>query len=157
MGQRLFRRIRSQAGASLLEMLFTIAVAATVGAAGTAQYTNVRRSMAGDGAMRIVMGQLMRAQQLATQQRRKIEVQFIGTNWVKIIRHENDGVTLTTLSTVALEGNMQYALVSGVADTPDAFGNASALAFGNATQIMFTSDGTFIDQAGNPLNGTVFL
>lgn len=112
--------------------------------------------MAGDGAMRIVMGQLIRAQQVATQQRRNIEVQFIGNNWIRLIRHELDGTT-TTISNVALEGGIQYALVPSIPDTPDLFGNGSALAFGGASLIQFTSDGTLADQNGNPLNGTVFL
>ena len=136
--------------------MLTVAIAVTVGSVAIAQYSNVRRSMAGDGAMRIVMGQLTRAQQLATQQRRNIEVQFVGGNWIKLLRHELDGTT-TPIGNVALEGSMQYALLSSVPDTPDAFGNSGALAFGGATIIQFTSDGTLADQSGNPLNGTVFL
>jgi hypothetical protein len=44
-----------------------------------------------------------------------------------------------------------------VPDTPDAFGNANAVAFGVANTVMFGTDGTLIDGNGNPLNGTVFL
>jgi len=140
--------------------MITVAIGVTVSSVGIAQYTSVRRAMAGDGAMRVVMGQLNRAQQLATQQRRNIEVQFVGGNWIKLVRHELDGTT-TALGAVALEGSMQYATISGVPDTPDNFGNGSAVAFpvgaGNATQEVFTSDGLLVDQNGNPLNGTIFL
>ena len=160
MRQGILRRIRSQAGTSLLEVMITVAIGVTVSSVGIAQYTSVRRAMAGDGAMRVVMGQLNRAQQLATQQRRNIEVQFVGGNWIKLVRHELDGTT-TALGAVALEGSMQYATISGVPDTPDNFGNGSAVAFpvgaGNATQEVFTSDGLLVDQNGNPLNGTIFL
>jgi prepilin-type N-terminal cleavage/methylation domain-containing protein len=41
---------------------------------------------------------------------------------------------------------------------PDAFGlKAGGIAFGAATSFLFNSDGTLIDQNGNPLNGTVFM
>ena len=156
MRQSLWSRIRCQCGTSLLETMFVVAIGATVGAVGVAQTNNVRRSMQGDGAMRLVMGQLARAQQLAIQQRRNIEVQFVGGSWMKVVRHELNG-SLTTLTSVSLESGMQFQLVNNVPDTPDAFGNGAALAFGAATQILFTSDGLLVDQNGNPLNGTVFL
>jgi hypothetical protein len=65
----------------------------------------------------------------------------------------------TTLMSQAFEGNVTYLIVPSVTqDTPDNFGNQSAIAFGTSTvSISFSSDGTLIDQAGNPLNGTVFL
>ena len=42
-------------------------------------------------------------------------------------------------------------------NTPDGFGRASATDFGGAAAVMFTSDGMFTDQTGNPINGSVFL
>ena len=45
----------------------------------------------------------------------------------------------------------------GLPDTPDAFGNATATAFGSATTLAFTSEGEFVDQNGDPVNGTVFV
>jgi hypothetical protein len=48
-------------------------------------------------------------------------------------------------------------LFPGIPDTPDAFGNASASAFGLANTIAFTSEGWLVDQNGDPVNGTAFL
>ena len=51
--------------------------------------------------------------------------------------------------------------VAGLPDTPDAFGNASAVTFATATgsplEIKFATDGTFVNQDGLSLNGTVFV
>src|SRR5229473_1282474 len=59
------------------------------------------------------------------------------------------------------EGGMQFLTVSGLPDTPDAFGNASAVTFPTATgsplEIKFATDGTFVNQDGLSLNGTVFV
>jgi hypothetical protein len=52
---------------------------------------------------------------------------------------------------------VQYALVAGVPDTPDAFGRNAAVDFGGAPTLVFTSEGMLVDAAGNPINGTVFL
>jgi Tfp pilus assembly protein FimT len=142
---------------SLIEMLLVVGIMGVIGAMGTAQITTVRRSMQGDGAMRLVMSQLNTAREMAVTQRRNMEIKFVGTNWMQIVRHEVPAGT-TTLTSVAFEGNVTYKLIPSVTtDTPDAFGNGSALAFGTATTFTFSSDGTLIDNSGNPLNGTVFL
>ena len=63
------------------------------------------------------------------------------------------------LDSVRLESGLQFLLLAGAPDTPMRFGlkRPSGIAFGAATQILFNSDGTLIDQNGNPLNGTVFI
>ena len=33
----------------------------------------------------------------------------------------------------------------------------TAISFGTAQQIMFTADGLFVDQGGNPVNGSIFI
>jgi prepilin-type N-terminal cleavage/methylation domain-containing protein len=155
-------RARSQRGVTLVEMLLVLAVMGIVGAMGAAQLVDVTRSMKGDGAMRLVMSQLVQAREMAITQRRTMEIKFVGGaggNWIQVVRHEVPGTGTTTLSSVAFEGNVGYRLTSTVTtDTPDGFGISGApLAFGTATTYTFSSDGTLIDQSGNPLNGTVFL
>jgi prepilin-type N-terminal cleavage/methylation domain-containing protein len=155
-------RARSQSGVTLIEMLLVVGIMGVVGAMGAAQMASARRSMQGDGAMRLVMSQLNQAREMAVTQRRTMELKFVGGaggNWLQVVRHEVPGTGTTTLSSVAFEGNVTYRLISSVTtDTPDAFGLSGApLAFGTATTYTFSSDGTLIDQSGNPLNGTVFL
>jgi prepilin-type N-terminal cleavage/methylation domain-containing protein len=149
---------RSERGVTLIEMLLVVGIMGVVGAMGAAQIAEARRSMQGDGAMRLVMAQFNTARQMAVTQRRNMQLRFVGTNWMQIVRSEVPAGT-TTLVSQAFEGNVTYRIVPTVtADTPDGFGRASAVAFGSSTtSIMFSSDGTLIDQAGNPLNGTVFL
>jgi prepilin-type N-terminal cleavage/methylation domain-containing protein len=154
-------RTGSQRGVTLIEMLLVLAVMGVVGAMGAAQLVNVNRSLKGDGAMRLVMSQLNQAREMAITQRRTMEIKFVGGaggNWLQVVRHEVPGTGTTTLSSVAFEGNVAYRLISSVTtDTPDGFGIGGPLAFGTATTYTFSSDGTLIDQSGNPLNGTIFL
>ena len=42
-------------------------------------------------------------------------------------------------------------------DTPDAFGNDTATTFAGATTVAFTSEGEFVDEGGDPVNGSVFI
>lgn len=151
------QRALGQHGFSLLEMMATISISAIVGSMATASLVSARRAYQGDGAMRLVMAQLNTAREMAITQRHNMEVQFVGGNWVRIVRDEiTPGVT-TVLMNVALEGGAQFALTPGVPDTPDGFGASSPVAFGTATTVMFTTDGTLIDSSGTPINGTVFL
>ena len=107
-----------------------------------------------------VMGQLRSARGIAIAQRRNVQVQFVGTNVIQITRlNQPSGTTL--LNTVPLQGLMQFFVFTTLPDTPDGFGNASAVYFeglpGGPTMMLFQSDGTFVDNAGNVINGTVFL
>jgi prepilin-type N-terminal cleavage/methylation domain-containing protein len=153
---RFIHRARSQRGVSLLEMMSVLAIIGIVGGMATAQVTGARRAMQGDGAMRLLMGQLTLAREMAVTQRRNMQVKFVGTNWVQIIRQEVPAGT-TTLASVVFEGNVQYALLPGVGDTPDGFGTANGVAFGTTQTLTFNTEGTLVDDAGNPINGTVFL
>src|SRR5207245_10853932 len=81
---------------------------------------------------------------------------FVGNNWLQIVRDDVPSGT-TLLTNVAFESYAQYSLISGIGDTPDGFGNSSAISFGSAQTIMFGPNGTLIDNNGNPINGTVFL
>lgn len=146
---------RSQRGFSLIDMMVTLSVMGIVGSMATMQMGTVRRSMQGDGAMRLVMAQLNAAREMAITQRRNMEVRFVGSNWLQIVRNDVPNGT-TVLMNVAFEGNVQYSLV-GIADTPDGFGNSSAISFGSAEKIMFQPNGTLIDNNGDPINGTVSL
>jgi Tfp pilus assembly protein FimT len=111
-------------------------------------------------AMYVILGQLRWARQASIAERRNIQVQFLGTDEIKLIRQDQP-VGQTVLSDLHLTGRAQYMVTAGMPDTPDAFGNANPIDFagvGGGPPIMqFQSDGTFVDGNGNPINGTVFL
>ena len=153
---RLNGRIRGAAGFSAIELMMTMGLMSILGSMAAIQVGNARPALKGDGAMRVVMAQLNTARELAITQRRYIQLTFTGTNVVNSIRQEVPSGT-TALASVPIEGGIQFSLMSSVPDTPDAFGNTSAVAFGSATTVRFSSDGSLLDQSGNPVNGTVFL
>ncbi len=103
------------------------------------------------------VGALRFARETAVAQRRNIQVRFIGVNTIEIARVEIPGGATTVLQSIPLESRMRYYLMPGVPDTPDGFGNSAPVAFGASTTRMFTSEGTFVDQSGDELNGTVFF
>jgi prepilin-type N-terminal cleavage/methylation domain-containing protein len=153
------RANRSQGGYSAIELILVLAIMGVVMSMAMLQIGAARPAYKGDGAMRIMMAQLNSAREQSIAQRRQMLVTFIAPSTVQITRQEVPAGT-TILSTVPMEGSLQYGLITGVPDTPDAFGisgGATGIAFGTATQVMFNSDGTVIDQNGNPLNGTVFI
>ena len=150
------RSSRNQAGYSAIELMLVVGIMGVVTSMAMFQIGQAQPSMKGDGAMRVIMAQLNTARELSISQRRQMQVNFLGTSQIQIVRQEVPAGT-TTLTTVDIEGGIKYGLISGVPDTPDGFGNGSATYFGTATKILFNSDGTLIDQNGNALNGTVFL
>jgi len=150
-------RASSQRGFSLLETMVALSIAAIVGSMATANLVAARRAIQGDGAMRTVMNQMNAAREMAITQRRLMEVQFAGGNIVRVVRHEAPGNATTILATAVLESRAQFALTPNVPDTPDAFGAANPVSFGQAQAVMFSTDGTLIDTNGAPINGSVFL
>jgi prepilin-type N-terminal cleavage/methylation domain-containing protein len=150
-------RLASEAGYNLTELMVVVALAGILTGTAVIQIGTTRAALNGDGAMRTLMAQMNTARELAITQRRNMRLVFDANNRVQLIREEVPGPTLTTLSSTLLEGGLQYQLIAGLPDTPDAFGNASAVQFGAATELTFQPDGTFVDQSGGSLNGTVFL
>ena len=148
------RRARpSRAGYSAIELLLVLAIMGVVMSAAMFQIGAAQPAFKGDGAMRTVMAQLNSARELSISQRRQMQVNFIWPSTVQIVRQEVPAAT-TTLSTVPVEGGLNFGLIAGVGDTPDGFGisgGSTGIAFGTATAIIFNSDGTVIDQNGNPL------
>ena len=156
MTKSIVHQARSERGVTLIDTMVAISVMAIIGSMATMQMVTVRRGLQGDGAMRVVMAQLNSAREMAITERRNMEIQFVGNNWLKIVRNEVPTGT-TVVTNVAFESNVRYSLVPGVPDTPDGFGNSTPTYFGAATRIMFGPNGDLIDSNGGPTNGTVFL
>jgi Tfp pilus assembly protein FimT len=115
----------------------------------------IRQSQASSGIAQAVET-IRSARDVAVSQRRNVEIRFIGNNEIQTVR-QNIPAGTTMLRSVQLENGAQFALVAGVPDTPDAFGNPAAVAFGPAASRMFTSEGTLVNTTGDLVNGTLFL
>lgn len=150
------RSTRSDAGFSLLEILCVVAIAGTMAALASGFYPQAAAAIQGDANMRIVNWQLKLARETAINERRRIEVQFVQPNTIRIVRWNIPNGT-TLLFTAVLENRTQFLLFPGQPDTPDGFGRNQPVWFGGANQVFFTADGMLTDAVGNPANGTVFL
>jgi prepilin-type N-terminal cleavage/methylation domain-containing protein len=148
---------RGQAGYSLIEMMATLAIMGIVSAIAIVNIGSTLPGLKSDGAMRIVMTQLNTARETAITQRRNFQVSFINGNRIQIIR-QNLPAGTTLLSTVYLEGGLTYRVDPSITlDTPENFGKSVGVDFGTAIAIIFSPDGTLVNQSGVPVNGTVFL
>lgn len=145
-----------QAGYSLLELLLVLALTGITLGFVVGGFRVASSIVQGDASLRIVQWQFKMARETAINQRRAVEIRFTPPNFLSVVRR-NIPAGETVISTAVLEHNTQFRRFVGQPDTPDAFGGAVAINFGAATAYMFTADGMFTDQAGNPLNGTVFV
>ncbi len=157
MQQRYGSRGNDQAGYSLVELSVVVGLVVLImgGAVGMSrQAIDWARSQS---ALTAVKAQLIEARDVALSTRRSVEVRFVGTNQVQLLRFNPDG-TQTVIGGTVLESHNEFRTFAGVPDTPDGFGNAQALDFDNvAPPYLFTTDGTFVDAAGVPLSGSVFM
>ncbi len=145
-----------ESGASLVETLVVAAIGMVLLGSAIAWTGGAADTVQADANLRVVLGQLTVARETAINQRRAVEVRFLGTNTVQIVRHDLPAGE-TALSSATLEHQATFLRFAGVPDTPDGFGGTTALAFGGADAVMFTADGLLTDGSGNPVNGTVYL
>lgn len=143
-------------GFSLVEILGVLFLVAVVSAIGAGTFRTTAAVLRGDAGMHMLVWQLKVAREAAINQRREVEVIFTNPNIVTVVRQEIPAGA-TVISNAVIEQHIEFRQFSGVPDTPSSFGSASPVAFASATRILFTSDGMLIDQAGNVLNGTIFL
>jgi prepilin-type N-terminal cleavage/methylation domain-containing protein len=146
-----------RSGFSLAEMMVVLGLIAVMSAIAVMVMPTALRSATADSAATRVASVLRTAREQAISQRRNIRVTFTAPNQIVVTRINVPATSTTTLGTTVLEAGTAFQLFAGLPDTPDAFGNATATAFGTSTTVMFTSEGTFVDQNGDPVNGTLFL
>jgi prepilin-type N-terminal cleavage/methylation domain-containing protein len=146
----------SDRGYSLPELMLTIGIIAIVSGIALFQFGSAQQAIKGDGGMRLLLAQMNTARELAISQRRTMQLQFTNPNTVQIVRQDVPTGT-TVVGSMTFESGVQFYLTPGVPDSPDAFGKTKTIDFGTATTVSFSSDGTCVDQTGNPVNGTVFI
>lgn len=147
-----------QRGFTMWELAIVCVLLIIISAMAIVQLHPTIQQRQADAAMVEVASQLRQAREMAVSQRRQIQVKFIGTNQVSLNRLN---INPAVVGGVFIQAPMTFRLTAGKGDTPDGFGNAGAIVFGGIVggppTMMFQSDGTFVDTAGNLINGTVFL
>jgi len=155
------RRLGESAGFSLMELLVVLGVASVVMATAVLMMPSAIRDARSDGGMALVVAELRRAKDLAVTERRDMEVRFVLPDEIQIWRQEVpvQANNQTRISTTRLENHIEFLVMPGLPDTPDGFGNGSAIEFDNAAVLYFRSEAMFTDGNANldPLNGTIFL
>jgi prepilin-type N-terminal cleavage/methylation domain-containing protein len=161
------RRSRNgQRGFSMIELVVVVSIILIVTAISITQLKPNLQNARIDAAMRQVLETFRQAREFSIANRRYVQVTFPANNQLQITQLN----TLTTgagginpvLDTVTLASPLIFTL-DGMPDTPDAYGNASAIVFesvanGPVGGMVFQSDGEFLDGATFlPINGTVFL
>ena len=151
----------------MVELLVVIGMIITISAMAIIELQPTLQNFKANGAMTLVASQLRLAREMAITERRDIQIQFTGTNTITLTRVlvptmvANPNLPFGQISTVQISPPSFFALTPGMPDTPDAFGNTGAIEFegivGGPPTMMFQSDGTFVDTAGNMVNGTVFI
>lgn len=155
-GKALADRLRPSGGFSFVEANIVLLMVFVVAGFALLNIGGIMPGIRANTALKQVMAQLRTGRELALAQRRNVEVRFLGDNQIELVRFDVPNGR-TSLGTVTLEGNVEFRVFDEVPDTPDAFGKAAAVDFRGAGTLIFLSDGTLADDAGDPVNGTVFL
>ena len=152
-----FWAFRQNDGFSLIEVGVFLLVACSVAGFALIQMQEIMPGMNANQAMYQTVAQLRHGRELAITQRRSVQLDFLEGRQIRLVQNGlPNGETL--LSTVSLSNNCGFMQFDEVdQDTPDRFGNSKAVDFGNAQEYTFLTDGTLIDESGNPVNGTIFL
>jgi len=147
-------------GFSTIELVIVALILMTVSAMAIVQLSPTLQQQQANAAMIQIASELRQARELAMTERRNIQVSFPSNNQITLTRM-NLPLGQSVLATVPIQAPAVFMLTAGTPDTPDGFGNAGAIEFGNVVNgpptMLFQSDGTFVDTGGNILNGTVFI
>lgn len=161
-------------GFSLIEVVVVLSVLATITAIAVLAFLPSLQSAHADDAMREVIDQLRQAREYSIANRRYVQITFPVVTLHGVTQYEvqmtqmNDlttgaGAVNPVLSTVPIQEPIQFYVTPSIPDTPDAFGNASAIDFGGVAGgppagMLFQSDGELVSAATfQPINGSVFL
>jgi type II secretory pathway pseudopilin PulG len=152
-----------ESGFSVLELLMVMAVGITLVGIALMRTGPALTAFKSRGVISKVQATLVQARELAISQQRDMQVNFVGTNEIDIVRIElplSSGTT-TTVSKTFFEGGMIFTKISGLADP--AFdnwgGTGGPVAFSPATNVQFRGGtGVLVDSATLlPVSGRVFV
>jgi prepilin-type N-terminal cleavage/methylation domain-containing protein len=151
-------RRHSDGGFTMLEMLVVIAIIMILAGWAVISLNGALPAQQATSATNSAASVFRQGRDAAIAQRRVFILQATAPNQLQLSRLELDGVTTTPMPIVTMPAPAQFMLYNGIPDTPDGYGTCTGgLCFGSSTQQKWLSDGTFIDQSGNPLNSTIFI
>lgn len=149
---------RSNAGFSLIEMMVVVTVGIILAAMAVPVSSNFIATSKADSSVTATVNALTTARDRSVAERRNFEVSFVAPSHLVVTRDEVAPVGAQTLiSDTILENGQQWLKFGALPNTPDGFINTNAVTFTGPGPWMFTSDGSFIDSAGDVSNGTIFL
>jgi type II secretory pathway pseudopilin PulG len=151
-----------EAGFSLLETIVVVSIVMIMATVVSMQYRSTLDLLDADVAIGEITSQMRYARQVSLDQRRVVRIDFVAPSTIRVVRINGIDDT-TVMSEIDLPGAFAFAIPASAAgtDTPDLFGNTSAIDFGldGADPRIggtFLPDGTFVDEDNSLLNGTVF-
>ncbi|MGD0124789.1 MAG: prepilin-type N-terminal cleavage/methylation domain-containing protein [Terriglobia bacterium] len=153
-----------EAGFSLVELAFTLAIICVVVVVVFEAYANAYPAFRATSAVSLLQAQLRQARQVSIDQRRSVTVTFQGTAELVAVVQGINGASNTTIYDYLLPEGLKFVLLSGVPDTPapDNYGNSYAVNYacpGHTLPctITFQSDGSVLDGSGGSTNGSIFI
>jgi type II secretory pathway pseudopilin PulG len=152
-------RLKSQHGFTLVEMMIVAGIIIVTAVMALPVSARMIRDAKGDTSAVLAATFMSSARNRAVSERRNIEMTFVMPNRIRLERIEVPTNVRTFLSELTLEGNQEFVKDAAMPDTLDASGGGPTVAinFTGVTPVMFTSDGSLIDAAGDVANGTIFI
>ncbi len=153
-----------EAGFTLVELAFTLAIICIVVVVVFEAYANAYPAFRATTAMQLLQAQLRQAREVSIDQRRSVQVTFKGTAELVAVVQGINGGSNTQIYDYFLPEGLKYVLLSGVPDTPapDNYGNSYAVNYACPSNslpctITFQSDGSVLDGSGGSTNGSIFI
>lgn len=145
-------------GFSLLELILTVTLVATLTAIAVGVTPNIVKMAKGESGAMELDAFLKRHREMAIARRRDIEIRFIAPNIVESAeRAVPPAVGTTVIERMTFEGRIEYWRLDDMPDTPMLFGTDAAIDINGVLPVMFSSEGAFIDVKSDPANATVSL
>jgi prepilin-type N-terminal cleavage/methylation domain-containing protein len=145
-------------GFSLVELLVVSALIVVGSAMAIPVTMSMVKRATTDSSLVVVETFVDAARDRAVAERRNMELEFVAPNRLRVRRVEVPSGAKTLVAEMTFEGANEYYNFGSVPDTPDGFGPSSAaVQFSGPTPVMFTSDGSLIDSAGDVTNGTIYV
>lgn len=155
------RCVRDEAGFTLAEMIIVGAIITLMAAIAIPVTGDMIRRAKADSSAEVALRAISAARARAIAERRNIQLNLVEPNRIQLIREEvgDDGASAgeTVVAETMLEGGQEFMRFAGQPDTPDMFGAANPINFGGTPPVMFTTDGSLVDSAGDVVNGSVFF